>query len=93
VQLGDGESFMIAGLIQNNASTTINRFPGLGDIPIIGALFRSTEFQTDKSELMFLITPRLVKPLPPDTRIPTDNYQPPSLPELHLNGQIERTNP
>jgi pilus assembly protein CpaC len=89
VQLHDGQSFMIAGLIQSNASTTMNRFPGLGDIPILGALFRSTEFQADKSELMFVITPRLVKPLAADYVLPTDRYVPPSLPELHLGGAME----
>jgi pilus assembly protein CpaC len=89
VQLYDGQSFMIAGLLQNNTNTTINRFPGLGDIPILGALFRSSSFQTNKSELMFIITPRLVKPLPPDYPLPTDSYVPPTLPEVHLGGAAE----
>jgi pilus assembly protein CpaC len=89
VQLNDGQSFMIAGLIQNNTKSTINRFPGLGDIPIFGALFRSVEFQTDRTELMFVITPRLVKPLPPDFVLPTDNSIPPSPADLRLNGRME----
>jgi pilus assembly protein CpaC len=89
VQLNDGQSFMIAGLIQNNTKSTINRFPGLGDIPIFGALFRSVEFQTDRTELMFVITPRLVKPLPPDFVLPTDNAIPPSSADLLLNGRME----
>ena len=63
VQLYDGQSFAIGGLIKNNATTDIKAFPVLGEIPIIGALFRSTAFQTDKSELMFVVTPRLVKPM------------------------------
>jgi pilus assembly protein CpaC len=89
VQLHDGQSFMIAGLIQNKATSTLNRFPGLGDVPILGALFRSTEFQNDKTELMFVITPRLVKPLPANAALPTDGYVEPSLPDFHLGGQME----
>ena len=65
---------MIAGLIKSDARTNVKRFPGLGDIPILGALFRSSEFQKDKTELMFVITPRLVKPLPPDYALPTDTF-------------------
>lgn len=93
VQLRDGQSFMIAGLIQNNAASNVNRFPGLGDVPILGALFRSTEFQAEKTELMFVITPRLVKPLAPDYALPTDGYVPPSLPEFHLHGNLEGQRP
>jgi pilus assembly protein CpaC len=94
VQLNDGQSFMIAGLIQSNAASAINRFPGLGEIPILGMLFRSSEFQADQTELMFVITPRLVKPLPPDFALPTDSYIQPSLPEVHVEGVLEgRRNP
>jgi pilus assembly protein CpaC len=93
VQLNDGQSFMIAGLIQSNAASNINRFPGLGEVPILGALFRSTEFQADKTELMFVITPRLVKPLPADYALPTDGYVQPSLPEFHLEGAMEGRRP
>ena len=93
VQLQDGQSFMIAGLIQSHGATTINRFPGLGDIPVIGALFRSTEFQNDRSELMFVITPRLVKPLPANYVLPTDRYVPPTAGDLWLNGKLEGTPP
>ena len=63
VQLNDGQSFAIAGLIKNNMTETISRFPGLGEIPVLGALFRSTEFQKDQSELIFVVTPRLVRPM------------------------------
>ncbi len=93
VQLNDGQSFMIAGLIQNNSTATLDRVPGLGDIPILGALFRSTEFQHDRTELMFVITPRLVKPLPADYALPTDNYVPPSAAELDLMGKLEGKHP
>jgi len=89
VQLMDGQSFAIGGLIKNNTATNVKAFPFLGEIPILGALFRSTEFQTDRSELVFVITTRLVKPLPTAYRLPTDHYLPPTRAELILNGQVE----
>jgi pilus assembly protein CpaC len=89
VQLNDGQSFMIAGLIKNNVTETIKRFPGLGEIPILGALFRSTEFKRDQTELIFVITPRLVKPLAEAPRLPTDNHVVPSRAEVYYNGAIE----
>ncbi len=93
VQLTDGQSFMIAGMIQNNVSATVKRFPGLGDVPLLGALFRSTEFQSDKTELMFVITPRLVKPLGPDYALPTDAHVDPKPADLVLRGRLEGTPP
>jgi len=89
VQLMDGQSFAIGGLIKNNVTANVKAFPFLGEIPVLGALFRSTDFQTDRTELVFVITPRLVKPLPPDYRLPTDNYTPPSRKELMLDGRLE----
>lgn len=89
VQLMDGQSFAIGGLIKNNTTTNIKAFPFLGELPVVGALFRSTEFQTDRSELVFVITPRLVKPLPVGYKLPTDSYTPPSRSELILGGKLE----
>jgi pilus assembly protein CpaC len=89
VQLRDGQSFAIAGLIKNNVSETIKRFPLLGDLPVIGALFRSSEFQTDRTELMFIVTPRLVKPTAGPIALPTDNFVPPSRTEFFLEGKLE----
>ena len=89
VQLNDGQSFAIAGLIKSNVNETVNRFPGLGEVPILGALFRSSEFKTEKTELMFVVTPRLVKPLPPDYALPTDAFVPPSRGEFFLEGKME----
>jgi pilus assembly protein CpaC len=66
VQLRDGQSLAIAGLIKNINTETLTKFPFLGDLPILGALFRSNEFQQDRSEVLFIITPRLVKALPPE---------------------------
>jgi len=89
VQLVDGQSFAIGGLIKNNTTTNIKAFPFLGELPLVGALFRSTEFQSDKSELVFVITPRLAKPLPPHYALPTDSYVPPSRTDVHIFGRLE----
>ncbi len=89
VQLGDGQSFAIGGLIKNNTTTNIKAFPILGEIPIIGALFRSSDFQNDRTELVFVVTPRLVKPLPTVGALPTDNYREPSRTDVFINGQLE----
>lgn len=89
VQLHDGQSFAIAGLIKNNVTESIKRFPVLGNIPILGALFRSSNFQNDKTELLFVVTPRLVKPLPANYALPTDNFNVPSKLEFFMNGELE----
>lgn len=89
VQLMDGQSFAIGGLIKNNTTTNIKAMPFLGELPVVGALFRSTEFQADRTELVFVITPRLVKPLPADYRLPTDDYVDPSRTDLMLRGKLE----
>ncbi|SEK16483.1 MULTISPECIES: type II and III secretion system protein family protein [unclassified Variovorax] len=93
VQLNDGQSFVIAGLIKSNVTETIKRYPGLGEVPVMGALFRSTEFQNDQTELMFVITPRLVRPLADTPRVPTDNHVVPSRAEIYLNGALESATP
>jgi len=89
VQLMDGQSFAIGGLIKNNVTANLSAFPFLGEIPILGALFRSTSYQNDRSELVFVITPRLVKPLPANYALPTDAYVPPSRSDMILNGRLE----
>ena len=90
VQLMDGQSFAIGGLIKNNTTANIKAFPILGEIPILGALFRSTEFQKDKTELIFIVTPHLVKPLTAKGyQLPTDNYTDPSRADIFLGGKLE----
>ncbi len=89
VQLRDGQSFAIAGLIKSNIVEDVKRFPILGEIPILGALFRSSSFKDEKTELLFVVTPRLVKPLPPDYALPTDSFTPPSRTEFFLEGKLE----
>jgi pilus assembly protein CpaC len=89
VQLRDGQSFAIAGLIRSNITEDIKRFPILGELPIIGALFRSSAFKDEKTELLFVVTPRLVKPLPPDYALPTDSFNQPSRSEFFIEGKLE----
>jgi pilus assembly protein CpaC len=93
VQLYDGQSFAIGGLIRNNLTTNFKGLPVLGEVPILGALFRSTDYQQDRSELLFVVTPRLVKPLPPDYVLPTDKVGGPSRAALMLGGRLEGTAP
>jgi pilus assembly protein CpaC len=88
VQLNDGQSFAVAGLIRNNVTETLARFPGLGDLPVLGALFRSTEFKKDQTELIFIITPRLVRPAAA-LAAPTDNHAAPSGVDAVLKGKTE----
>jgi len=80
VQLGSGQSFVIAGLLQDQTTLTGNAVPGLGDVPILGALFRSDSFQRNQSELVIIVTPYLVKPVsdPSSLHAPTDGWQPPN---------------
>lgn len=83
VELGSGQSFMIAGLIQNNSTNSIDKAPGLGDVPILGALFRSSNYRRGETELVIVVTPYLVKPIEEsDVRLPTDGYRAP--------GELER---
>ena len=89
VQLYDGQSFAIGGLIKNNVTTTLKGLPLLGEVPILGALFRSTDFQQDRTELVFVITAHLVKPLPPNYSLPTDRSVAPGRLQLMLGGRLE----
>jgi len=89
VQLNDGQSFAIGGLIKNNVVEVISAFPWLANIPILGALFRSSSFQNDRTELLIIVTPRIVQPVNVRPVLPTDKYIQPSEAEFFLNGQIE----
>jgi pilus assembly protein CpaC len=89
VQLYDGQSFAIGGLIKNNTVTGMNGTPGMSEVPILGALFRSTDYQQDKTEMVFVVTAHLVKPLAPNYALPTDVVTPPTRTELMLGGRLE----
>ena len=90
VQLRDGQSLAIGGLLQDNYKERIRRFPVLGEIPILGALFSSKDFEVGKTELIIIVTPRLVKPLQPDYKLPTDSFVPPEPGEFFLQGLMEK---
>ena len=87
IELRDGESFAIAGLLRRDFATTIRQLPILGSLPIIGALFRSSTFQKGETELLIVVTPHLVAPLRPDqVRLPTDRVKDPKVLDTLLNG-------
>ncbi len=87
VELGSGQSFMIAGLLQNSNSNSIEKAPFLGDIPVLGSLFRSTKFQRDETELVIIVTPYLVKPVSTQLATPTDGYRAPDDVQRDFLGQ------
>lgn len=88
VELRDGESFAIAGLLQRDFQTTVRQIPVLGSIPIIGSLFRSSSFDKGDTELLIVITPRLVAPLKPDqVRLPTDRVADPKASDVLMDGE------
>jgi pilus assembly protein CpaC len=90
VELRDGQSFAIAGLLQDDFQDTINQLPLLGDIPILGALFRSSSFQKQETELVIIVEPHLVKPAPAGSlATPADNFIPPSEADIWLFGRVE----
>jgi len=90
VELRDGESFAIAGLLQNDFSDQIRAFPWLGDLPILGALFRSTAYQRQETELVIIVTPRLAKPARAgELAAPTDRFLAPTESDLFLMGRTE----
>ena len=92
VQLYDGQSYAIGGLIKNNQVSNITGVPWLSEVPILGALFRSTDFQHDRTELLFVITAHLVKPLPPgQPMLPTAQLAAPTRAQLMLGGKMEGT--
>lgn len=90
VELRDGQSFALAGLLQNDFNDAIRQVPFLGDIPVLGTLFRSTQFQKNETELVIVVTPRLVNPVPAGSiALPTDGFVPPSEMSLFLLGNLE----
>ena len=92
VELGDGQSMGLAGLIDDNLREVVTKFPGLGDLPILGTLFRSNQFQKGQTELVILVTPRLAKPINPGSvTLPTDKFVEPTDAEFYWGGKIEGT--
>lgn len=91
VELGNGQSFAIAGLLQNNITQDLSKFPGLGDLPVLGTLFRSDKFQRKESELVIMVTPYIVRPISTGRiALPTDGLIPPTDTDRVLHGQLYR---
>jgi pilus assembly protein CpaC len=97
IELRDGQSFAIAGLLQDDFRSSVRQFPWLGDVPVLGTLFRSTGYQRRQTELVVIVTPRLVQPVAADSlRSPTDFSRVPTERDLFLKGLPEgapRANP
>ena len=90
VEMRDGQSFAIAGLLQDEFESNVAQVPWLGDIPVLGALFRSTDYKRDQSELVIIITAHLVTPTHGAAlTVPTDRIRPPSEYDLFVNGATE----
>jgi len=91
VELRDGQSFVIGGLLQSVGQNQINQLPWLGDIPVLGTLFRSTSYQKRETDLAIIVTPRLVRPARPGDVIktPLDGTLPPNDKDLFLMGKTE----
>ena len=87
VELGSGQSFMIAGLLKNTNSNSIDKAPLLGDLPVLGALFRSTKFRRQETELVIIVTPYLVRPVSNQLAMPTKGYRAPTDAERMWEGQ------
>ncbi|WP_340149522.1 type II and III secretion system protein family protein [uncultured Sneathiella sp.] len=87
VELASGQSFAIGGLLSNDGDNNISKTPFLGDIPILGALFRSSSFQRNETELLIIVTPYLVKPSNSRIAEPTDGYIPPNDKDLYIGAR------
>ena len=90
VELADGQTIGIAGLISDNMREFVDKLPGLGDLPGLGMLFRSQEFRSGQTELVIFVTPHLARPIDPSRiSLPTDSFVPPSDREFYLMGRME----
>ncbi len=90
VELGSGQSFLLGGLLSNQITQNISKVPALGDIPVLGQLFRSESFKRDESELVIVVTPYLVKPTLTSLALPTDGFVPPHDAQRVINGDRYR---
>ncbi len=92
VELRDGQSFAIAGLLQSNHSKSSRQLPWIGQVPVLGALFRSASYERNETDLVIIVTPRLVKPAAPGQPLitPFDKTAPSNDAEFFLNGKTER---
>lgn len=90
IELGDGQSFAIAGLLRDDVIQLVGQYPWLGQIPVLGALFRSKQFQKRETELVIIVTPHLVKPMGPGPHpLPVDHFIEPNEFEFYFLGAME----
>jgi pilus assembly protein CpaC len=90
VQLHDGQTLAIAGLLQDNLRESVEKIPGLGDLPILGSLFRSTNYRQQKTDLLIAVTPHIVKPVKEGSiEFPGEYMKPPNRYEFYLEGRLE----
>jgi pilus assembly protein CpaC len=90
VELADGQTIALAGLFSDNVRSLATRFPGLGSVPILGALFRSQDFLKGNTELVILVTPRLARPVDPKRlELPTDRYREPTDWDFFMLGRLD----
>jgi pilus assembly protein CpaC len=92
VELGDGQSMGLAGLLDDNLRESVTKFPGLGSVPVLGTLFRSNQYRKGQTELVILVTPHLARPVAPGSiKLPTDKFIEPSDSDFYLWGRTEGT--
>ena len=91
LELRDGQSFMLGGLLQNQITTAQDQLPWVGDVPVLGALFRSAQYQKNETDLVILVTPHIVHPMRPNevAHTPLDHALPGNDVDFFLNGQLE----
>jgi pilus assembly protein CpaC len=91
VELRDGQSFVIGGLLQSKGQSQLQQLPWIGDVPVLGALFRSAQYQKNETDLIIIVTPRIVRPARPDDplKTPLDNTLPPNDVDVFLMGKVE----
>lgn len=90
VELADGQTIGLAGLIADNMRSSASKFPGLGSLPVLGPMFRSQQWQKGQSELVIMVTPRLAKPVDAQkVKLPTDGYRDPSDTDFYWRGRLQ----
>jgi pilus assembly protein CpaC len=89
VQMAEGENLVIGGLLRDNINEIVKAIPLLGELPVLGALFRSTQFITERTELLIVVKPSLIRGQSSAPRLPTDDFVPPTRRELFIDGQLQ----
>ncbi|MNZ69562.1 Type II secretion system protein D precursor [compost metagenome] len=94
MELGNGQTIAIAGLINESTRDFVSKFPGLGDVPVLGHLFRSQQYQSGETELVIMVTPYLAKPVDAKAiRLPTERFVEPNDLDFYLLGKTKGNGP